>query len=264
MSLDARPWAGGVVTPRARCVLAPNPGPMTLDGTNTWILAEPGSDEAIVLDPGPLHPQHLDAVRAEVAASGARVSLVLLTHGHADHAEGAAAFAESVGAPVRALGAGHANLGEGEGISVGGLELVVVATPGHTADCLSFLLPADGALLTGDTILGRGTTVVAWPDGHLADYLASLRRIRSLTGAGAVRRVLPGHGPDLADAAAIVDYYLRHRAQRLNQVRAALAAGASTVDDVLGAVYADVPRQVWPAARLSIQAQLDYLTDDPG
>jgi glyoxylase-like metal-dependent hydrolase (beta-lactamase superfamily II) len=259
----ADPWSGGPVTERAHCVLAPNAGPMTLDGTNTWVLCEPGSTEAVVVDPGPLDEGHLAAVLDEVAARDAEVALVVLTHGHLDHAEGAPRFAELTGAPVRAVGRGHDDLHDGEVVRTGGLELRVVATPGHTADSISFAVPADHALLTGDTVLGRGTTVVAHPDGELGAYLDSLERLDALTGRGGVTAILPGHGPTVPDAAAMVAFYRVHRAERLEQVRQALADGAAGEDDpvegVLRRVYAEVPREVWPAARLSIRAQLVHL-----
>jgi glyoxylase-like metal-dependent hydrolase (beta-lactamase superfamily II) len=192
------------------------------------------------------------------------VAQTVLTHGHADHAEGASRFAELTGAPTRAVGRGHDDLADGDEVRVGGLELRVVATPGHTSDSLSFALPADHALLTGDTVLGRGTTVVAHPDGELAAYLGSLERIAALTGGGAVTSILPGHGPVVPDAAAMVAFYRLHRAERLQQVRQALAEGASEAPDVVQAiverVYADVPREVWPAAAQSVAAQLDYLS----
>lgn len=247
-------WAGGVVSERATCVLAPNPSPMTLDGTNTWVLSEPGSDEVAVLDPGPLDEAHLAAVRAVVGER--RVTHTLLTHSHPDHAEGAAAFAASTQSPVLALDDG---LTDGDRLVIGGLELLVTHTPGHTRDSTCFVITAENALLTGDTILGRGTTVVAHPDGVLADYLGSLDRLKAMTGSGAVTRLLPGHGPVLDEADDVVAFYLRHRAERLDQVRAALAAGDRTADEVVARVYADVPRSVWPAARLSVLAQLDYL-----
>jgi glyoxylase-like metal-dependent hydrolase (beta-lactamase superfamily II) len=256
-------WQGGQVTERALCVLCPNPGPMTLDGTNTWVLLEPGSTEAIVIDPGPLDEDHLQAVVQAVAARGARVAQTILTHGHADHAEGADRFAELTGAPTRAVGRGHDDLADGDVVTTGGLELRVVATPGHTSDSLSFALAADHALLTGDTVLGRGTTVVAHPDGELAAYLATLERIAHLTGDGEVTAILPGHGPVVPDAAAMVAFYRTHRAERLEQVRQALVDGAGTAPDVVQAVvervYADVSREVWPAAAMSVAAQLDYL-----
>ena len=252
-------WVGGDVTSRATCVLAPNPGAMTLEGTNTWVLREPGSAHCVVVDPGPLDEQHPHRVLDVVAHHGARVLLTLLTHGHADHAESARRFGELTGAPVRAIGQGHDGLGDGDRLSVDGLDLVVVATPGHTGDSLSFLLAAENALLTGDTILGRGTAMVAGPDGELAAYLQSLQRIEAMTGAGEVTRILPGHGPTLPDAAGVVRYYLDHRLERLEQVRAAVAVSGADVDGVLETVYAEVPHELWPAARLSVLAQLDYL-----
>jgi glyoxylase-like metal-dependent hydrolase (beta-lactamase superfamily II) len=256
-------WVGGDVTSRATCVLAPNPGAMTLEGTNTWVLMEPGSAQCVVVDPGPLDEQHLQAVLDVVARRGARVALTLLTHGHPDHAESGGRFGELTGAPVRAVGMGHDGLGDGDRLRVGGLDLAVVATPGHTGDSLSFLLAAENALLTGDTILGRGTAVVAWPDGELAAYLTSLQRIEAMTSSREVTRILPGHGPTVPDAAGVVRYYLEHRSDRLEQVRAAVVLRGPGVDGVVETVYADVPDELLPAARLSALAQLDYLRTHP-
>jgi glyoxylase-like metal-dependent hydrolase (beta-lactamase superfamily II) len=256
-------WVGGDVTSRATCVLAPNPGLMTLEGTNTWVLMEPGSAGCVVVDPGPLDEPHLQRVLEVVATRGARVALTLLTHGHLDHAESAGRFGELTGSPVRAIGPGHDGLGDGDRVTVDGLDLVVVATPGHTGDSLSFLLAAENLLLTGDTILGRGTAMVAWPEGELAAYLSSLRRIEAMTGAREVTQILPGHGPTVKDAAGVVRFYLEHRAERLEQVRAAVALNGADVDKVVETVYAEVPRALWPAARQSVQAQLTYLTTHP-
>ncbi|MGW5334128.1 MBL fold metallo-hydrolase [Streptomyces bauhiniae] len=253
----------GPATERAVNVLAPNASPMTLDGTNTWIVAEPGSDLAVVIDPGPLDDGHLREVVDTAEKAGKRIALTLLTHGHADHAEGASRFAEITGTRVRALDPalrlGDEGLGAGDVVTVGGLELRVVPTPGHTADSLSFHLPADRAVLTGDTVLGRGTTLVAHPDGRLGEYLASLRRLRSLTVDDGVHTVLPGHGPVLEDAQGAVDFYLAHRANRLAQVETAVENGHRTAEAVVAHVYADVDRSLWPAAELSVRAQLDYL-----
>jgi len=256
-------WVGGDVTARATCVLAPNPGMMTLEGTNTWVLMEPGSAQCVVVDPGPLDEPHLQRVLDVVARRGARVALTLLTHGHLDHAESAGRFAELTGGPVRAIGPGSGGLGDGDQLTVDGLDLVVVATPGHTGDSLSFLLAADNALLTGDTVLGRGTAMVAWPDGELAAYLWSLQRIEAMTGAREVTQILPGHGPTVPDAAGVVRFYLDHRSERLEQVRGAVAAGGADVDVVIDTVYADVAPELRPAARLSVLAQLDYLRTHP-
>jgi glyoxylase-like metal-dependent hydrolase (beta-lactamase superfamily II) len=238
---------------------------MTLDGTNTWVLAEPGAAVAAVVDPGPDDPSHLEAVVRAVEETGRRVGLTLLTHGHPDHAEGAHRFAESTRTAVRALDPAHRlgaeGLAEGDVVTLDGLEVHVVATPGHSGDSVSFHLPADGALLTGDTVLGRGTTVVAHPDGRLGDYLDSLRRLRALAEEADARTVLPGHGPVLPDALAVLDDYLAHRAERLAQVEQAVAAGDRTPGEVVARVYADVDRAVWPAAEMSVRAQLDYLAE---
>jgi glyoxylase-like metal-dependent hydrolase (beta-lactamase superfamily II) len=253
------------VTPLAGVVLAANPSPMTLDGTNTWLLRdEPGRRQAVVVDPGPADEAHL----ASVLDAAGSVPLILLTHGHADHAEGARRLHELTGAPVLALDPAHRygsqGLGEGAVVSGAGVRILVWATPGHTADSLSFVLPdesagatAAAAVLTGDTILGRGSTVVAHPDGVLADYLASLRRLATLRGVA----VLPGHGPELADAGTAAEAYLAHREQRLAQVRQALAEGGPDLSarEVVRRVYADVDPALWPAAEWSVQAQLAYL-----
>ncbi|HEY5835934.1 MBL fold metallo-hydrolase [Streptomyces sp.] len=256
---------GGPATARALCVLAPNPSPMTLDGTNTWIVAEPDSPLAVVVDPGPLDEAHLANVVATAERAGKRVALTLLTHGHSDHAAGAARFAELTGTAVRALDPalrlGDEGLAAGDTLTTGGLELRVIPTPGHTADSLCFHLPADGAVLTGDTVLGRGTTMVAHPDGRLGDYLDSLRRLQALTVQGGVDTVLPGHGPVLTDARGAVEFYLAHRASRLAQVETAVESGLTTPADVVAHVYADVDRSLWPAAELSVRAQLDYLRE---
>lgn len=257
-------WGGGPFGVRATCVLAPNPSPMTLDGTNTWVLREPGARRSVVVDPGPLHDGHLDHV-AEMAGE---VAAVLLTHGHADHSEAARTFAGRVRCGVRALDPafvyGGEGLRDGDVVDVDGLEVRVVATPGHTGDSLSFVLPAESAVLTGDTVLGRGTTVVAHPDGALGAYLGSLRRLRDLAEQREVTTIWPGHGPVLDDALSVVDYYLRHRAQRLDQVREALSAGAAEPGEVVRRVYADVDERLWPAAELSVSAQLAYLRSREG
>lgn len=241
------------VTATAAVVLAPNPGLMTLDGTNTWILRAPGSERCVVVDPGPLHEGHL----AAVAACGPIVS-ILLTHGHADHSAGARRLSELSGAPVRALDPRHRlgdeGLAGGDVVVAAGLEVGVASTPGHSSDSLSFVLP--DAVLTGDTILGRGTTVVAHPDGVLADYLLSLQLLRDL----GERTVLPGHGPELASAGMAAQHYLDHREQRLEQIRAVLAEGAVTARQVVERVYTDVDQALWPAAEMSVRAQLDYLS----
>ncbi len=258
MSID------GFRTPRATCLLAPNPSPMTLDGTNTWLIAEPGSPSVVVIDPGPDDEGHLRRVHAEAGAGERRVARIVLTHGHLDHSAGAARLAELTGAPVQAADParrlGPEGLADGDVITAAGCELRVVAAPGHSADSVCLLLPADDALFTGDTVLGRGTTVIA-TDGNLGDYLRTLGQLRDLTEASRVGVLLPGHGPMLADPLGTLDYYLTHRAERLDQVRSALAAGAKTPAEIVAMIYADVDPSVWPAAEWSVQAQLDYLAE---
>ncbi|MGQ0576750.1 MAG: MBL fold metallo-hydrolase [Pseudonocardia sp.] len=249
------------VTPLASVLLADNPSPMTLDGTNTWVVRAPGVEECVVVDPGDDDEPHL----RRVAAQGP-VALVLLTHRHHDHAGGARRFAELTGAPVRALDPslvlGSEALAGGDVVVAAGCELRVLATPGHTSDSLSFLLDGPGAarvaVLTGDTILGRGTTVIAHPDGALGPYLESLRRLADLPDG---TPVLPGHGPELPDAPAVAAHYLRHREDRLDQVRRALERLGPDASPraVVEMVYADVDRTLWPAADLSVRAQLDHL-----
>ncbi|WP_308289463.1 MULTISPECIES: MBL fold metallo-hydrolase [unclassified Mumia] len=261
---------GGVVSAWATCVREDNPGHMTLDGTNTWVLRSPeatAETRSVVIDPGELDEPHLRRV-LEVAAP---VGVVLLTHRHHDHTEGAARFADLSGAPVRAIDPtlclAADPLVDGEVVEVDGVRLEVVATPGHTTDSVSFLLRDDAALLSGDTVLGRGTTVVAHPDGALGPYLDSLwtlrRAVDSVDSVDGAVRLYPGHGPVLPDAGAVIDAYRAHREERLEQVRAALEAGSETADDVVRTVYADVDPVLWPAATLSVRAQLDYLRARP-
>ncbi|MEO3814250.1 MBL fold metallo-hydrolase [Sphaerisporangium sp. B11E5] len=250
----------GAGTVRAYNVLAPNASPMTLDGTNTWVLAEPGADAVVVVDPGPDDEGHLRRVAGRLGER--RVETVLLTHGHPDHSAGAKRFAAMVGAPVRALDPRHVlgdeGLGDGDALTVAGLEVRVVGTPGHSFDSLCFWLPADGALLTGDTVLGRGTTVIA-PDGDLADYLRSLDRLRADAEITEATALLPGHGPVLPDPVAVLDAYIAHRRERLDQIREAREGGAVTPAEIVEVVYAGLAEDLKPAAEMSVRAQLAYL-----
>ena len=263
-------WVGGRFGDVGTAVLADNASPMTLDGTNTWVLRTPDAPSSIVIDPGPPLPDHLAAVEAAAGPVG----LVLLTHHHLDHSEAAKDWATRWGCEVRALDPalqlGGEGLRDGDVVGLGDVEVRVVATPGHTADSLSFLVPHERAVLTGDTVLGRGTTVVAHPDGRLGAYLDSLDRLHALADAHEVSVIWPGHGPVIDDALATLDHYRAHRHERLEQVRAALAdlqaqphPEGLAVDElprrIVEIVYADVDPVLWGAAELSVRAQLDYL-----
>lgn len=246
-------------------VLAPNPGPMTLTGTNTWVLGDPALGAPIVVDPGPLDGGHLDRV---LAVAGGHVAAVLLTHRHLDHAESAASFAARAGCRVRAADpvwrVGEEGLDDGAVLDGPGVRLEVVATPGHTSDSVCLLVGSDTTtdvdLVTGDTVLGSGSTVITHPDGDVGAYLASLDRLLSLVEERRVRRLLPGHGHVVADPAGVLRGCSEHRRARLDEVRAALAAGARTPEDVLAAVYPEVVGTPLARAALqSVRAQLDHL-----
>jgi len=230
---------------------------MTLDGTNTWVLRAPDAEYATVIDPGPLDEGHL----AQIAALGP-IQFILVTHGHFDHVEGAARLSELAGgAHVLAVDGVHSvgaePLDRDELLGGNGLEVQVIDTPGHTADSASFLIECgdERALFSGDTILGRGSTVVAYPDGDLGSYLRSLRTLSTYENV----LLLPGHGPALTDCAGAARAYLAHREERLAQVRAAVAGGAESADDVVDVVYPDIDPTIRFAAKASARAQLDYL-----
>jgi glyoxylase-like metal-dependent hydrolase (beta-lactamase superfamily II) len=266
----------------ASLLRAPNPGPLTLDGTNTWVLrGEPGGP-AVVVDPGPADDGHLDAI----VATGP-VGAIIVTHRHLDHVEGVGGLRRRLGngtdpghggdpghgaasahggdptggVPVFAADPGQAvgtaPLRDGDRLAIPGLDIEIIATPGHTSDSVCLLVSADGgsAVFTGDTILGRGTAVVAWPDGNLGDYLATLDRLTGYPGIPA----FPGHGPVRPDCGEIAREYRAHREERLTQVRAALAAGATTPAEVVAHVYPDLEPALVPAALWTVRATLDHL-----
>ena len=232
---------------RIRRVLAPNPGPFTLEGTNTWVV---GGPPVIVIDPGPVDDGHLEEVLREAGSVGS----ILLTHHHPDHAPGAAALAALSGAPVMAShpAEGEVRLTDGQRIEAPGLELVCVATPGHTRDHMAFHAPAAGALFTGDAVLGRGTSVVDPPEGDVAAYIESLKTMRSL----GARVVYPGHGPAVWDAPAKLEEYMQHRKLRERQVLEGLANGAARAEELVPAIYSDYPEALHPAAARSVLAHL--------
>lgn len=227
-------------------ILAPNPSVYTLEGTNTWIV---GAGPAVVIDPGPDIPEHLD----EVSMAAGRVGAVLVTHDHPDHAPGARPFAEKVGAPLYAFrleGAEH--LRDGQALQVGSLRILAVHTPGHTPDHVVFHVPAASAMFTGDTVLGRGTSFIDPPDGDLAQYLRSLRRMQEL----APLILYPGHGPAVMRGADKLQEYLDHRAAREEQVLVCLADEPRSIPQMVEAIYTDYPSEVHELAARSVLAHL--------
>jgi glyoxylase-like metal-dependent hydrolase (beta-lactamase superfamily II) len=235
-----------------RRVLAPNPGPYTLDGTNTWVI---GHEPSIVIDPGPDDPGHLE----EVAREAGRVAAVLVTHDHPDHAPGAAPFAARVKAPLLASRlAGADRLRAGQRITAGAVELVAIPTPGHTSDHVAFFDAGGGALFTGDAVLGRGTSFIDPPDGDLLRYLRSLERMLELS----PQTIYPGHGPVVLRAIETLREYLRHRHEREEQVLAAIATGPRTIPEIVETIYVDYPADVRGLAARSVLAHLLKLEDE--
>jgi glyoxylase-like metal-dependent hydrolase (beta-lactamase superfamily II) len=250
------------VDPVAVRVLAPNPSPMTLDGTNTYVLFEGDGQPAVVVDPGPVDPDHRSRVEQVLADHDLEVVAVVATHRHADHAAAAGPWAVDWDVPVAAAapdvaGEGGRVLVDGDGLEAGGLHLHVIETPGHTADSISLRLPTR-AVVTGDHVLGRGTAVVAHPDGTLGEYLQSLRRLLDLGPAA----LLPGHGPAVDDQPeAVLAFYTAHRHHRLDQVLGVLADGERTAQEVVEVIYADHDPAVWPAATASTLAAFGHLEE---
>ena len=251
-----------------RVIRAPNPSPMTLDGTRTFLV---GRARPVVIDPGPADPAHLAAI--EQALAGARPLAILLTHAHPDHSAAAPPLARTTGASVlMAAGAiGSAIdpasvtcwIEDGEVIETDAGTLRAIATPGHTPEHLCFLwsggnAPPDGALFVGDLLMGEGdTTLIAPPEGDLADYFESLERVRELR----PEVLFPAHGGPLEDPPKAVRRYLAHRKERLRQVLGMLAAKASaTVPELVGCIYgSELPPALAGAAAASVQAMLDHL-----
>ena len=244
-------------------ITADNPSAMTLDGTNTYLLTSADDSSALLIDPGPKLPVHrqniLDAI------GDRRLNAIVFTHRHADHTE--LFHTVSEWAPDAACHAVLPEFCRGAEPLVDGQQLVfgpapqdvatVLATPGHTSDSVSLLFGT--TLFTGDTVLGKGTTMIAHPEGSLGDFMRSLERMRSLIEEGRVQRIEPAHGPAREDVAALVDYYIAHRQQRIDQVRGLLTSGFRSDEEICDEVYADVPDSVRPAALQIVRAQLAYI-----
>lgn len=241
------------------CRIAPNPGVMRLEGTNSYLLGSPEAKGRVLVDPGPRTESHLNDLR-----SAGNIELVLITHRHPDHSESSRWFYETHGIPVRAFEAsqcyGGPPLADGEVLHYAGVSIRVLATPGHTSDSVSFYLPQDGpggSVITGDAILGRGTTVLCHPDGRLEDYLQSLRKLSALGSA----TVLPGHGSQLPDLRAVCEEYTQHRLRRLQEIEASLESlgDSASIDSITDSVYRGIDSGLRPAAEMSVAAQVEYL-----
>lgn len=226
---------------------APNPGPFTLTGTNTWIV---GRDPAWVVDPGPAVTAHLDAVAAEVGRRGG-LGGVALTHDHADHAEGVGDLLARLGPAPVAAARGAVDLVVGDGDRAG--PLTAFATPGHAPDHLAYVW--SGAAFTGDAVLGTGSVFIAPAPGALAGYLAGLRRLREER----LAVLCPGHGPLVRDPAGKLDEYVAHRLERERRLLEALRSGLRGSEEILDAVWDDAPPQLRVAARVTLAAHLDKL-----
>lgn len=242
-----------------KTVVAGNPGPLTLDGSRTYVL---GGDPCIIIDPGPAIGDHLDAV--ETAAGSAGVAAICITHYHPDHAAGTAALALRLAAPVAAtpdsaslagLEPPDLPLEPGTTLDFAGGRLETIPAPGHSADHVCFLWLEERALFAGDVILGEGTSMIAPPEGDMAAYLNTLTRLAELD----LSVIYPGHGPPIERPAAKLEEYIAHRHERERQVADALRAGASTAEEIRARVYPDLDPRLARAAEGSVLAHLDKL-----
>jgi len=231
-------------------VVAPNPGPYTGPGTNTWIL-EAGPVVAVI-DPGPDDESHLAAIDRRVA--GATVGVILVTHSHPDHL----ALAERVAARHHAPILRYPELADGEVVRTGTLNVTALHTPGHSADHLCFWLERDRAVFTGDLILGRGSSMVTYPEGDVAAYLRSLDRVAGLR----PRILFPGHWDPVDDAMGKIEEYRVHRLARETQVIAEVRRGRGTAEELTRRVYGDLDDQLMYAAEMTMRAHLRKLVDD--
>ncbi|MFP5246644.1 MAG: MBL fold metallo-hydrolase [Thermoanaerobaculia bacterium] len=235
-----------------RSITAPNPGPFTLDGTQTYLLGE-----TAVIDPGPAIESHIDAIHAAMP----RLKTILITHRHGDHAPAAVPLRQRTGArivaPRNVLDDVDQRVSGGETINIEDVVIEVIATPGHTNEHVCYLTSA-GELFTGDTILGTGTTAIFPPDGHMGDYLRSLHTLRARN----PKRIFPAHGPVREDAVALIDEYIAHRLERERQVLDGIAHGAQSITELRTRIYPDLDERLHRAAEIQLTAHLIKLVEE--
>jgi glyoxylase-like metal-dependent hydrolase (beta-lactamase superfamily II) len=239
---DLSPGVACAISPLVRRIVAPNAGPLTGAGSNTYLV---GVDEIVVVDPGPDVASHVEAI---VGCGGDRIRWIAVTHSHDDHAGGAAALAAATGAEVLAYG----TIDEGFELEATEFRLEALHTPGHAADHLCYLLEEERMLFSGDTVIDGSTVMIAPPEGDMAAYLASLERLLALP----ATLLLPGHGPPIGGPRHRLRYYLEHRRRREERVRAALEAGPRTLEEVVVDAYDDTPAESHGLAARSALAHL--------
>ncbi len=260
------------LSPLVRRVIAPNPSAFTFHGTGTYIV---GRGTVAVIDPGPDEPEHIDALLR--ALDGETVSHILVTHTHIDHSPGAARFKAATGARTYAFG-GHPRhpdgsvveqggdldfqpdeiIGEGDAVTGPGWTLQALHTPGHISNHLCFALPEEQALFSGDHVMGWSTSVISPPDGNMADYFASLRKLLPRDD----RLYYPTHGPAIPAPLPHVRSFIAHRQAREEQILACVRDGLTTVPAMVARMYETVPRHLHPAAARSVQAHLAHMIGD--
>lgn len=248
---------------RIAVVRAPNPSPMTLDGTNTYVV-DAGAGEALVIDPGPPMPEHLDAIVEEANARKLRVAAILLTHGHPDHAPAAAPLAARTGAAIYAHPYSEVphdrDLPLEQDLDIGDAAFRIIDAPGHTFEHVAIYDPRESALFTGDVILGEGTVVIAPPGGGMRAYMQTLARLRDEF--PHAQRIYGGHGPVVHDARAKIAEYISHRQLRKRELIDALRDAPHTIPQLVARIYGDTRRVLWPAAARQMLAYLIALVED--
>ncbi len=244
-------------------VVAPNPSPNTLDGTNTYVIMDRAGGAALIVDPGPVSDLHLENVKTVLDSENVEAVGIFLTHHHLDHSETARLWSREFGVGVSAFlprlvfGIGKV-LGDDDRFELGNKQIKVVATPGHVHDHLAFQVDS-GHLLAGDHMLGRSTSVIAHPDGDLEKYLSSLAKVRKLGS----QVILPGHGPEISEELSekVIEYYISHRHHRLAQIVSILDQEVPiNVDDLTRKIYGpELPDALFKPAKQSTRASLTYL-----